>query len=103
MSGLTEEQHDWEQQSNMKSSVRTHDVESMGSDEIPLRKIVIKTELDWQEISKKNDGGHFWSFRPRYVYDMIHVMKSGSSIVQKEVRVCNSEEHAKIPIYGSNV
>ena len=59
MSGLTEEQHDWEQQSNMKSSVRTHDVESMGSDEIPLRKIVIKTELDWQEISKKNDGGHF--------------------------------------------
>lgn len=34
---------------------------------------------------------------------MIHVMKSGSSIVQKEVRVCNSEEHAKIPIYGSNV
>ncbi|PVH77142.1 hypothetical protein DL98DRAFT_424172 [Cadophora sp. DSE1049] len=59
MSGLTEEQQDWEQQSNMKSSVRTHDVESMGSDEIPLRKIVIKTELEWQETSKKGDGGHF--------------------------------------------
>ncbi|KAK0123808.1 hypothetical protein ONS95_008805 [Cadophora gregata] len=59
MSGLTEEQNDWEQHSNMKSTVRTHDVESVGSDEVPLRKIVIKTELEWQETTKKSDGGYF--------------------------------------------
>ncbi|KAG4440608.1 hypothetical protein IFR05_003925 [Cadophora sp. M221] len=46
MSGLTEEQqNEWEQHSNMKSSVRAHDVESMGSDEIPLRKIEVRHGL----------------------------------------------------------
>ncbi|KAL2059929.1 hypothetical protein VTL71DRAFT_10084 [Oculimacula yallundae] len=59
LSGTTQEHHDWEQHSNMKSNVRTHDVESMGSDEIPLKNIMIKTELDWKESHKKDEGGRF--------------------------------------------
>ncbi|CZS94155.1 related to integral membrane protein [Rhynchosporium agropyri] len=56
-SGATQENHDWEPHSNMKSNVRAHDVESMGSDEIPLQKIMIKTELEWKESHQGNDGG----------------------------------------------
>ncbi|KAL2064279.1 hypothetical protein VTL71DRAFT_4773 [Oculimacula yallundae] len=59
MSELTEDQHDWEQHSNMKSRVTTHDLESAGSDEIPLQNIMVKTEVEWKETSLAGGRGRF--------------------------------------------
>ncbi|TGO82552.1 hypothetical protein BPOR_0807g00010 [Botrytis porri] len=63
VSGISDERGDWKGGSNVRATVRAHDVESaksVGSDEIPLHNIVVNTEIEWTEFgsgrTSKNSG-----------------------------------------------
>ncbi|ATZ48765.1 hypothetical protein BCIN_03g09320 [Botrytis cinerea B05.10] len=52
VSGISDERGNWKGGSNVRATVRAHDVESaksVESDEIPLHNIVVNTEIEWTE------------------------------------------------------
>ncbi|PQE17040.1 hypothetical protein CJF30_00003764 [Rutstroemia sp. NJR-2017a BBW] len=56
LSEINDERGSWKGGSNVRATVRAHDVESansVGSDEIPLHKIVVNTEVEWAESSSR--------------------------------------------------
>ncbi|KAF7950059.1 hypothetical protein EAE96_007361 [Botrytis aclada] len=59
-SEISDERRDWKGGSNVMATVRAHDVESVGSDEIPLHNIVVNTEIKWTESGsgKTNKNSH---------------------------------------------